>query len=398
MKNRDVARRYNLPLEVRFCRKCTISNQRPRITFDEHGVCSACNFAEFKRAKFDWKERDRELQTLCDRHRRYDGSYDVIVPCSGGKDGGFVAHQLKFHYGMNPLTVTWAPLLPTDIGRQNLHNFIQSGFDNVLGTPNGTVTRRLTNLSFVHLGDPFQPFIYGQTNFPLRMAVQHGVSLIMYGENGEVEYGGDMKNAFRPTRDIQDHDKHYFSGLPPEFWLEHGITQRDIAPFMSPKYEQVVRNNTEIHFFGYYKMWDPQENFYYCQENTGFTPNPERTEGTYSKYASLDDRIDGYHYYLAFIKFGIGRATSDTAHEIRDGKITREEGVALVKKYDGEFPRKYYREFLDYCEITDEQFNEVIDSWRAEHLWKRENGVWKLRHAVYDEAGTSEGGGYMSHA
>ena len=113
-----------------------------------------------------------------------------------------------------------------------------------------------------------------------------------------------------------------------------GITQRDIAPFLPPKHEQIVRNKTEIHFFGYYKSWDPQENFYYCQENTGFTPNPERTEGTYSKYASLDDRIDGYHYYLAFIKFGIGRTTSDSAHEIRDNKITREEGVALQVEQD----------------------------------------------------------------
>jgi N-acetyl sugar amidotransferase len=397
MTDREVAKRYNLPLAVKFCRKCTISNQRPRIAFDEHGVCSACNYAEYKRAKVDWKQRECELRELCDRHRRSDGAYDVIVPVSGGKDGGFVAHQLKYHYGMNPLTVTWAPLLPTEIGRQNLHNFIQAGFDNILGTPNGVTTRLLTKLSFLHVGDPFQPFIYGQTNFPLKMAVQHGVPLIMYGENGEVEYGGDMKNAFRPTRNIEDHDKHYFSGLPPEFWLEHDVTQRDIAPFLPPRHAEIMNNKTEIHFFGYYKFWDPQENFYYCQEHNGFTTNPERTEGTYSKYASLDDRIDGFHYYLAFIKFGIGRTTSDSAHEVRDGKITREEGVALVKRYDGEFPARYYKEFLAYCGITDEQFTDVIDSWRAEHLWKREDGAWKLRHAVYDEAGISEGGAYMSH-
>ena len=384
MKKHDVAGRYGLPLDVKFCRKCTVSNQRPRITFDEHGVCSACRFAEYKRQKIDWKERDRELRELCDRHRRSDGSYDVVVPVSGGKDGGFVAHQLRDRYGMNPLTVTWAPLLPTEIGRQNLLGFIQSGFNNILGTPSGTTTRLLTKLSLLHLGDPFQPFIYGQANFPLKMAVQHGIPLIMYGENGEVEYGGDMKNAFRPTREVEDQDKHYFSGLPPEFWLEYGITHRDIAPFLPPKHEKVMANRTEIHFFGYYKFWDPQENFYYCLENTGFSPNPERNEGTYSKYASLDDRIDGFHYYLAYIKFGIGRTTSDAAHEIRDGKITREEGVALVKKFDGEFPKKYFREFLEYCGITEELFWQAMDSWRADHIWKREGGAWVLRRAVYD--------------
>lgn len=382
MQKRDVAKLYNLPSDVKFCRKCTVSNQRPRITFDEHGVCSACNFADYKRSHFDWSQREQELVDLCNKHRRTDGSYDVIVPCSGGKDGGFVAHQLKYKYGMNPLTVTWAPLLPTDIGRQNLHNFIQSGFDNILGTPNGKITRKLTNLSFRHLGDPFQPFIYGQTNFPLKMAAQHNVPLIMYGENGEVEYGGDMKNAFRPTREIADHDKHYFSGMPPEFWIEHGVSANDMMPFMAPPFEQIQRNRTEIHFLGYYKHWDPQENFYYCSENTGFVPNTERSEGTYSKYASLDDRVDGFHYYLGFIKFGIGRTTSDTAHEIRDGKITREEGIALVRKYDGEFPRKYYQEFLDYVGIGDEEFREVIDSWRSDHLWRRDGDVWVLRHSV----------------
>lgn len=382
---RDLIKQYNLPPEVKFCRKCTVSNQRPRITFDENGVCSACNYAEYKRTKIDWDVRDAELIVLCNKHRKNNGEYDVIVPCSGGKDGSFVAHQLKYKYGMNPLAVTWAPLKATAIGRQNLDAFIAAGFNHILGTPNPQVTRRLTNLSFRHLGDPFQPFIYGQTNFPIHMAVKHNVQLIMYGENGEVEYGGSMKNAFRPTRDIEDHDDHYFSGLPPSFWVEHGVSLADLFPFMAPKYREIQRNGTEIHFFGYYKFWDPQENFYYCKEHTGFAPNTERSQGTYSKYASLDDQIDGFHYYLSYIKFGVGRTTSDASHEIRDGKITREEGIALVKRYDREFPRKYYQEFLEFCSITDEEVHEVIDSWRSDHIWTRDGGEWKLRHAVWHE-------------
>ena len=383
VEKKDVKGLYKLPAEIRYCKKCTISNQRPRIAFDEHGVCSACNYANYKRNNVNWDERDLELRALCDKHRKADGSFDVIVPCSGGKDGSFVAHQLKYKYGMNPLCVTWAPLLPTQIGRDNLDRFIHSGFDHVLGTPNPKVTQRLTHLSFSYLGDPFQPFIYGQTNYPLHMAVKYGVQLIMYGENGEVEYGGDMKNALSPTRDIVDHDKHYFSGMPPEFWANHGVALSELHAFRAPAFSQIKDNNTEIHFFGYYKFWDPQENFYYCVEHTGFQPNTERSEGTYSKYASLDDRVDGYHYYLAFIKFGIGRTTSDTAHEIRDHKIDREEGIALIRRYDGEFPRRYFREFLDYCAITEEDFHAVIDSWRADHIWKREADGWKLRTPIW---------------
>jgi len=216
------------------------------------------------------------------------------------------------------------------------------------------------------------------------MAVKHNVQLIMYGENGEVEYGGDMKNAFRPTRDIQDHDKHYFSGLPPEFWTEHGVSLVDLYPFMPPKYEDIKRNNTEIHFLGTTTFGIPRE-FLLLQGTHRLYTKHRKIRGTYSKYASLDDQIDGFHYYLAYIKFGIGRTTSDAAHEIRDGKITREEGIALVKRYDHEFPRKYYKEFLEFCSITDEEIHEVIDSWRSDHIWCQENGEWKLRHAVWHD-------------
>lgn len=380
----NVIEKYNLPHDVRYCVKCTMSNQRPRIKFDEHGVCSACNYAEFKRT-IDWKMRDAELIELCDRHRRKNGEYDVIVPSSGGKDSGFVAHQLKYKYGMNPLTVTWAPLKATEIGRKNLDAFIDSGFDNLLGKPNGIVTRKLCALSTKYLGDPFQPFIYGQTNFPLQVSVRYGIPLIMYGENGEVEYGGDMKNAFRPDREIADHDTHYFSGLAPEFWAEHGLSQADLMPFMAPPYDAIKKIGTSIHFMGYYKFWDPQENYYYCHENTGFLPNTERSEGTYSKYASLDDCLDGFHYYLGFIKFGIGRATSDAAHEIRDGKITRDEGISLVRQFDGEFPVKHFPDFLEYCSMREEDFQDIVDSWRSPHIWER-GDMWRLKHPIWQSA------------
>ena len=132
----------------------------------------------------------------------------------------------------------------------------------------------------------------------------------------------------------------------------------------------------------YFVNWKPQENYYYAFENTNFKPNPERSEGTYSKYASLDDRLDGLHYYLMLIKFGIGRATSDAAHEVRDGLITRKDAVQLVEKYDLEFPIKYFKETLDYLSMSENEFYKVIDSFRQKHIWKKKNGKWKLRHTV----------------
>lgn len=379
METKNVLKLYNLPEKVIFCKKCTVSNQRPRISFDEEGVCSACRFSEYKK-KTNWAAREKELMDLCDRYRKNDGSYDVIVPSSGGKDSGYIAHQLKYKYGMHPLAVTWAPLIYTDIGKKNFESLIHAGIDNILGTANTKVSRLLTELSFSHMGDPFQPWIYGLINFPLRIAVQNKIPLIMYGEYSESEYGGTVN--LKPTRDIKEHDALAFSNRPVDFWEQFRVSRADLFPYMSPPHEEIVKNKTVVHFLGYYKSWDPQENYYYCVENTGFIANPERSEGTYSKYASLDDKIDGFHYWLGFIKFGIGRATSDTAHEIRDGKITREEGVALVKKYDGEFPEKHFKTFLEFCDITEEQFWEVVDSWRSPHLWHFRNGEWKLRHTV----------------
>jgi N-acetyl sugar amidotransferase len=381
---RYYAKGYDLPEEVKYCTRCVISNQRPRITFDEDGVCSACNYSDFKNNEIDWEKRDSELVELCDKFRRNDGSYDVIVPSSGGKDSALVAHMLKNKYGMNPLTVTWGPHLYTEIGFKNHQDHIHIGdLSNILVTPPGKVHRKLTKLSFEVLGDPFQPFIYGQANMPLQVAKNLKIPLIFYGENSEVEYGGSMKGAYNPTRDWKHKNTNIvMSGLPPETFIEKGISEHDLYPYMPPSNAQLEELGLQIHYFGYYHKWVPQENYYYCVENTGFVANSVRSEGTYSKYASLDDKLDGFHYYLMYIKFGIGRATSDAAHEARDGHITREEAAALVGRFDGEFPKKYFQTFLDYCDISEEYFNELVDSWRPDHIWKFVEDEWVLRHKV----------------
>ncbi len=385
IKKKDVIQKYNLPIDIKFCKKCVISNQRPRIIFDKEGVCSACRFNEKKNKDIDWEKREQELRALCDKHRSKDGRWDVIVPCSGGKDSAFVAHMLKHKYGMHPLTVTWAPHKYSDIGWKNFQRFIHAGFDNILGTPNGIVHRKLTRLAFEILGDPFQPFIYGQKAFPIRMATKLRIPLIMYGENGEVEYGGDDKNADVPSHNVtEDMTKHYFSGIDVDYWKQYGFTAEDLHFYKIPSVEEMQKIGIQCHFFGYYYKWVPQENYYCACKHTNFEANPEgRSEGTYSKYASLDDEIDGFHYFLSYIKFGIGRTTADAAHEIRDEHITREEGVSLVRKFDGEFPRKHFKTFLKYTGLTEERVTEVIDSWRSPHLWEKDaNGKWKLKHQI----------------
>ena len=382
-----------LPPEVKFCTKCVVSNQRPRIVFDEEGVCSACHFAYEKYHTIDWEERERQLQELLDKHRRNDGMWDVLVPGSGGKDSSYVAHQLKTKYGMHPLTVTWAPFRYTDIGYQNFTYFVDSGFNNLMGYPGGRLHRKLARLGLEELADAWQPFAYGQYCYSFHIALRFGIKLVFYGENGEAEYGGDPKNNHRSHMPLEDWALNYFHGTPVDNLLQIGLKYKDyISPddfdesdliFYRPSaVEDLRKAGIQMHWYSYYHRWVPQENYYYSVENTGFSANPERSEGTYSKYASLDDRLDGFHYYMMFIKFGIGRATSDAGHEIRDGHITREEGVALVRRYDGEFPSTYFKEFLEYLDIDEEHFWTVVDAWRLPHIWEKTTSGWKLKRQV----------------
>ena len=148
---------------------------------------------------------------------------------------------------------------------------------------------------------------------------------------------------------------------------------------------EVKKKRIKVIHMGYFHKWDPQEMFYYASENTGFRANSERTEGSYSKYSSIDDKLDAFHYYTTFIKFGIGRATYDTAQEIRNEKITRIEGQTLVKKYDSEFPNKHYQEFLDYVNINNQEFEDKVNEFRSPHLWKKTKSVWKLKSTCFSD-------------
>jgi len=384
------------PKEVFYCTKCVNSNQRPRMRFDENGVCDACQYAWEKEHVIDWKSREDELRALLDKYRSKDGSYDVIVPGSGGKDSCYVSHQLKNVYGMHPLTVTWTPHLYTDIGWRNLQSFISSGFDNILYSPSGVLHRKISRIALELLGDAFEGWSYGSRAFPLHMAVKFGIPLVFYGENQPAEYGGSVELKNRSHDTFTDWGKVSYKGQKGiDTLIEKGLgydrfTKEEVegnastlAFYKLPSSENLKNLKLESHWFSYYTKWIPQDNYYYAKRFCGFEPNPEgRSEGTHSEYASLDDKTDGFHFYLQFIKFGFGRCTSEAAMEIRCGHITREEGVAFVRKYDGEFPGKYFKEYLEYLDLTEDEFRHIVDKFRAPHLWEKVNDEWKLKRRV----------------
>ena len=410
---------YGLPSEIKYCKSCVISNQRPAstaefkndgkkskkvIAFDEFGICDACRAKQVKQ-NINWEERENQLKELCDKHRRNDGKYDCLVPGSGGKDSFMQAHLLKYKYNMHPLTVTWAPHIYTDWGWKNHQAWIHAGFDNILFTPNGLVHRLITRLAVERLFHPFQPFILGQKNIAPKIAALHDIKLVFYGEN-EAEYGNplaDMNSAKRSWDyfSSSSEDKIFLGGTSLNELRELGLQKNDWDAYLPADPNLLIEKSIEVHYMGYYEKWHPQSAYYYSVEKGGFQSSPERTTGTYSTYNSIDDKIDDFHYHTTWIKFGIGRATYDASQEIRSNDITREEGIALVRKYDGEFPKRWSKEIFNYLSLPPEKFPiasikfespifdekyyfDLSNTFRSPHIWKwtKENS-WELRNPIF---------------
>lgn len=394
-------------MKIEFCKKCTISNFRPStcvefknnnnnktyINFND-GVCSACYVNLDYKPNVNWEERKENLNELL-KTLKSDKIYDIIIPASGGKDSTYAAYILKTLHKAKCLSVTWAPHIYTIPGFKNLQNMIHDiGIDNLLFTPNGKVHRLLTKLAFENILHPFQPFIIGQKNIALKMAVMYDVNAVFYGEN-EAEYGNNIEQLKIPFRklehcvvdDNEDFNEFIISGVKVKNLIsDYGLTIEDLEPYLPLKKSQLNGKNIKIYYAGHFYNWNPQQVYYKMARECGFKTNDHRTEGSYCKYSSFDDRIDGFHYYTTWIKFGLGRASYDTSQEIRNKQISLEEGKMLVKQYDGEFPTRYFVEVLNYLDISYDEFFSTINKFRNPILWEKlDNNQWKMKSTCYGE-------------
>ena len=411
--------KYGLPAKIIFCINCGISNQRPNstiefqhnrnskketISFDSNNICDACRTAKRKSREIDWDKREYELKQLCNKFRSTNGSYDCIVPGSGGKDSFYASWVLKYKYNMNPLTITWAPNIYTDWGKNNFDSWINSGMDNFLITPSGKSKRLLTRLAIENLFHPFQPFILGQKCLAPKLAIQMKIPLIFYGEN-EAEYGNPIVDNNQSKRSYDYFSKKsdedlYIGGESLKSLKTHfGLTNADLNLYMPADIKPLEDLNAEVHYLGYYLKWHPQSAYYFAVKNGGFKASPERTAGTYSRYNSIDDKIDDFHYYTTYIKFGIGRATYDASQEVRSGDLEKDEALVLIDRYDGEFPERWSEEIFKYLSIDNKNFpiaskmfeepimdrdyfDALTDQFRSPHLWKFVDDRWLLRKTV----------------
>ena len=361
---------------LRWCSNCLSMSTRPRISFDKRGWCNACVWME-KKKTFDWASRQKELEQLLDKHRRSDGDFDCLVPVSGGKDGSYVAYNLKHKYGMNPLALTITPALALELGEQNLKAFVASGYDHITVNPAYEAMRVLNRVGLLEMGFPYYGWLISIQAGVVRMANKLGLGLIFYGEDGEVEYGGTTETDKNPIYDVQYMKKIYLEGGYEKVLNKSGLPESDLFFFRFPDDEDLQRTPIDITHLSYFENWDPYRNYLVAKEHCGLKEAEGSNAGTFTNFSQNDQALYALHTYFMYLKFGFGRAIQDACIEVRRGAMDRQQAVNLVRLYDGHYPHEYIDSYLDYYQISRAEFDAALDKYANKDLFEKVDGYWK---------------------
>ena len=359
---------------------------RPRITFDERGWCNACQWMEEKK-KLDWSLRQIELENLLNKHRSTQGKFDCIVPVSGGKDGSYVAYTLKNKYRMNPLTVTVRPALALTIGESNLQRFIQSGFNHIHVSTNPDVLDRLNKYGFIEKGFPYYGWLIAIMTAVIQVAIKFNISLLFYGEDGEVEYGGSSESKNKALYNIEYMKRIYLEGGHEKVFEKIGndndIRESDLEWFRFP--QEIAADDLSFTHWSYFEPWDSYRNYVVAKEHCGLMEREDGNPDTFTNFAQNDQALYALHAYLMYLKFGFGRTTQDVGIEIRRGAMTREQGLNLVKLYDNAYPENLIDTYLKYYQMSKQEFTSVLDRCANKTLFEKINGIWQPKFEVGKE-------------
>jgi N-acetyl sugar amidotransferase len=367
--------------KLKWCSNCLAMSTRPRITFDERGLCNACIWNETKKS-LNWDSRKKELQSLLDIHRRSNGEFDCLVPLSGGKDGSYVAYNLKHKYGMNPLCVTITPALPLALGEKNLRAFVESGYNHISVNPDHEAMRVLNKTGFIEMGFPYYGWLTAIVTSPIKIAIAHGINLIFYGEDGEVEYGGSTETSNNPIYGIEYQKRVYLEGGYQNVLDASGLSKPQLYFFEYPSQAQLKSKGIQLTHWSYFENWDPYRNYLVAKEHCGLQEAKESNSGTFTNFSQNDQALYALHTYLMYLKFGFGRANQDASIEVRRGAMAREQAVNLVKLYDGHYPEEFIELYLDYYRMTLIEFDEVLDNYANRDLFEKIDGRWTPRFTI----------------
>lgn len=355
---------------MRYCTKCLYPDTKPGLGFKD-GVCDACRYVEVKK-KIDWAKRREEVKVILDRYKSKDGSrYDCIIPISGGKDSHYQTYLIKEEFGLNPLVVNFHPHDFTETGRKNIENLKRLGVDCIEFSANPKVYDKLSRFGLLELGDFEWPEHIGIFTIPVQVAVAYKIPLIVWGENSQMEYGGsDPDRVFLDKEWNEKHGGYFRDKVKPEDMMKkYDIDKRDLRPYIYPSDEEIDKLGITGIFLGHFIKWDIFE-LLETVKKLGFSTFPEAREGTYDNWENLDTKYTVYHDYFKFLKYGFGRATDHTSIEIRYGRMTREEGLKIVKQYEGKMPRRNLEEFLKDADMTWDEFLKVCEKFTNKSLFK----------------------------
>jgi N-acetyl sugar amidotransferase len=347
---------------------------KPDLYFDKQGICSGCRSFE-KRKKVDWAKRKAELLKIVEKYKSKDSNnWDCIVPVSGGKDSTYqVVRMLQL--GLNPLCVTATTCDFSDLGKRNITNLKGLGVDHIQFSPNLRIRRKLNKIGLTQVGDISWPEHVGIFTIPVATAIAYKVPLIVWGENSQNEYGGpaaDSKNHILTRKWLEE-----FGGLlglrVSDLIGLDGIKKSDLIPYQYPTDKDLKSVGVTGIFLGHYIPWDGYSNALISQ-GFGLETYSHTIEGSIVSYENLDNHQTGIHDYFKFLKFGFGRASDIASLHIRRGRITRQDGIQLVKKHDGKFPLSYLgktvEKILEPLDITFEEFVKICDKFTNKKLFK----------------------------
>lgn len=379
-----------------YCKRCCYpANAKPSIIFDEQGICSGCRLEE-SRPFINWAERKVLLDSILEEYRSYarknSNPYDCIIPVSGGKDSHFQTYLIKKMYGLNPLLVTYNHIFNTKRGIRNLTNLVkQFSCDLIRFTSNPESVRKISKYMLKRVGDITWHYHAGIMTFPIQIAVARTIPLIIWGEHGFAELTGmfNQDDMVEFTKKVRQ--EHSMRGFEPEDLIadpESGITRQDVAPFFYPSDEAIERVGVRGIYLSNYMKWDVRAQTKLMIEQYGFETAIKR-ERTFHLYDKIDDiHANGAHDYLKYLKFGYGRATDDASNEIRHARMTREEGIEMVKQYDAVRPSDLDL-YLAFVGMTEEEFEKSIEHLRDPEIWEQRNGTWVAKDSIANHVADS---------
>ena len=370
---------------MRYCKKCLYPDTKPQIIFNDEGICSACVNHE-KKEIIDWNEKRQEFEEILDKYKsKNKTNYDCIIPVSGGKDSHYQTYVIKKEFGLNPLVINFHPHDQTELGKRNLENLKKIGVDCIEFSPNPEVYLKLARFGLKELGDFQWPEHLGIFTIPVQMAVKFNIPLIIWGENPQLEYGQptDVNKDTILDREWNEKNGGYFlDKIKPKDMVKYGFQLDELRPYIYPTDEEIRRVGVTGVFLGSYLKWDIFKQLDIVKK-IGFKESADKKEGTYDGWENLDVYFTVFHDYFKFLKYGFGRATDHASIEIRYGRITREEGLELVKKNEGKIPRQYLKQFLEFADISMDEFLEICAKFTNKKIFK----VDDQQNIIQDENG-----------